>query len=131
MSLSPPQSAAENEKHRDQWTSTLKAYASTIYTRFGRGGGHGLGHEVLEPIWSTKPETASRVRQRSSVCCHGPRFADSGAGDNPAAWRGILDNLLPADRRCARVATIPRCHIDQIGVFMTALREATAFRLAR
>lgn len=86
-----------NEKHAAQWTATLDAYAHPV-----------CGHldvaqittehirQILDPIWTSKTETASRVRGRVEAVldyatAHGYR-----TGDNPAAWRGHLDKIYPA-----------------------------------
>ena len=50
---------------------------------------------MLRPIWSVKPETASRVRQRIEAVLDYAGAIGLRSGDNPARWRGHLDNLLP------------------------------------
>lgn len=86
-----------NDKHAGQWASTLATYADPVFgTLPVQEINTAMVLRVLEPIWRTKPETASRLRGRiESVLAwattHGYR-----RGDNPASWRGHLDNLLPA-----------------------------------
>ena len=79
--------------------------------------------KVLEPIWSTKPETASRVRQRIERVLSWAKVSGFRAGDNPAAWRGHLDNLLPARSKVRKVRNHPALPYDQIGAFMADLRN--------
>jgi integrase len=85
-----------NVKHAAQWSSTLNHYA---FPRLGDldvrkiSTDHVL--EVLTPIWTAKPETASRVRQRMEAVLDYARAIGSREGDNPARWRGHLDRLLP------------------------------------
>ena len=80
-----------NPKHRQQWTSTLETYA---FPHFGNvpvaavGTAHVLA--ALEPIWSTKPETASRLRGRVETVLDSSKARGLRSGDNPAAWKGHL-----------------------------------------
>ena len=57
---------------------------------------------VLQPIWQTKPETASRVRGRIERILNAAKAKGYRSGENPAAWRGHLDNLLPKQSRLSR-----------------------------
>jgi integrase len=116
-----------NIKHASQWTSTLETYASPV---FGTLPVHaidvGLVTKALEPIWSTKPETASRVRGRIEAVLDWAKVRGYRAGENPARWRGHLDHLLPARTKVRKVehhAALPYC---EIGAFMPALRERDA-----
>ena len=94
-----------NEKHAAQWSSTLGQYA---FPRLGDldvrkiSTDHVL--EVLTPIWTTKPETASRVRQRIEAVLDYARAIGARDGDNPARWRGHLDRLLPQPSKVRSVA---------------------------
>ena len=93
-----------NPKHRDQWRNTLASYA---FPHFGDlpAGDVGTGHVMaaLEPIWTTKPETATRVRGRIESVLDYAAARGWRSGDNPARWRGHLANLLPARGKVARV----------------------------
>lgn len=64
----------------------------------------GLVMRVLEPLWSTKPETASRVRGRIESILDWATVREYRQGDNPARWRGHLDKLLPAPSKAKRAA---------------------------
>jgi integrase len=85
-----------NAKHAAQWTSTLAAYA---YPKLGgfdvRAVDTATVLEVLRPIWTTKPETASRLRQRIEAVLDYAAVVGARSGENPARWRGHLDHLLP------------------------------------
>jgi hypothetical protein len=89
-----------NVKHRDQWTNTLKTYAEPVIGKFPVNQiGVDQIVKVLEPIWKTKTETASRVRGRIEsvldwAAAHGFR-----SSENPARWRGHLDKILPPARK--------------------------------
>jgi hypothetical protein len=111
------QAAWRNAKHRAQWSLTLATY---VYPTFGHLPVHtidvALVINVLEPIWTKKPETASRVRQRIESILDWAATRGYRQGDNPARWRGHLDNLLPkiskvarAARPRARESILPRC----------------------
>lgn len=93
-----------NEKHRQQWRSSLKTHAATLsdLDLNAISTDHILG--VLQPIWSDKPETASRVRGRierilNAAKARGLRDRDAA---NPAQWRGHLDILLPLRSKLSR-----------------------------
>jgi integrase len=51
---------------------------------------------VLEPLWQAKPETASRIRGRIENVLDWAKTRGFRTGENPARWRGHLENLLPA-----------------------------------
>jgi integrase len=83
----------------------------------------GLVMRVLEPIWRTKNETASRVRMRverilSWATTHGYRN-----GDNPARWQGHLDNLLPPQTKVAPVQHHKALPFAEIPEFIVRVRE--------
>lgn len=93
-----------NEKHVAQWRSTLKAHAAHLSKIRVDEITTDDVLKVLRPIWTTKPETASRVRGRvekvlSAAKAKGLRPRDS---FNPATWRGHLDILLPRQPRETR-----------------------------
>lgn len=114
----------KNAKHADQWTNTLISY---VYDSIGdlmvRHVTRTHITEILEPIWTTKTETASRVRGRIEVILDWARvkgFRDEGV--NPAAWRGNLDKLLSAPKKTKNVRNHPALPIDQMSAFMAKLR---------
>jgi len=83
--------------HARQWGTTLKTYASPIIGRVPVADietPHVM--KVLEPIWRTKLETASRVRGRIESILGWATVSGHRKGENPARWRDHLDNLLPA-----------------------------------
>ena len=93
-----------NAKHAAQWGSTLAAYA---YPKLGsldvKAVDTAAVLEVLRPIWTTKPETASRVRQRIEAVLDFAAAMGARTGDNPARWRGHLDHLLPRPEKVRTV----------------------------
>jgi integrase len=87
----------KNDKHIAQWESTLRMYASPVLEKLPVDQ---VGVEqvlkVLEPIWTEKPETASRLRGRIEKVLGWATAMKYRSGDNPAAWKGALSHLLPA-----------------------------------
>ena len=78
--------------------------------------------KAIEPIWSTKTETASRVRGRIEAVLDWATVRGYRAGDNPARWKGHLDNLLPARSKVRRVEHHAALPYPEIAGFMTELR---------
>jgi integrase len=112
-----------NAKHRAQYLSTLTAYA---FPKIGKLPVANIDVAsvltVLEPIWQTKTETASRVRGRIEsvldwACVRGYRI-----GDNPARWRGHLQHILPARTRIAKPSPHPAMAYSELPAFMAAVR---------
>jgi integrase len=112
-----------NPKHRKQWTSTLQTY---VYPEFGKRlvaeVETGDVMKVLEPIWSTKPETASRVRGRMEVILDYAKSRGWRAGENPARWKGHMANLLPKKSKVRAVVHHAALPWAQIGAFLKVLR---------
>jgi integrase len=79
------------------------------------------GHE--NTIWSTKPETAARVRGRIERILDWAKVRGFRAGENPARWRGHLDVLLPARNKVRQVGHHAALPYSEIGAFMAALRD--------
>jgi hypothetical protein len=94
--------AWKNQKHVAQWKATLRTYASPIFGSLPvQAVDVALVMKVLEPIWTTKPETAGRVRGRIESVLNWAKARGYRTGENPALWKGHLDNLLPARRKIA------------------------------
>ena len=112
-----------NPKHRAQWASSLATYA------FPALGGLAVSDievahvlRVLEPIWRTVPETASRVRGRIEKVLGYATVRGFRHGDNPARWVGHLAGVLPAKGKIRKVEHHAALPYPEIGAFMTALR---------
>ncbi len=94
----------KNAKHAAQWASTLQTYADPVIGALPVAEvttAHVI--RVLEPIWATKTETATRLRSRIELV---PDFAAARGlreGLNPARWRGNLDAALPKASKLAKV----------------------------
>jgi len=112
-----------NPKHAAQWPSTLAAY---VYPIFGglpvQAIDTGLVVKAIEPIWTTKPETASRVRGRIESVLDWAAARGYRQGENPARWRGHLENLLPKKSTVRRVEHHAALPYVEISAFMGELR---------
>jgi integrase len=113
----------KNAKHIDQWTNTLATYASPVF-------GHqpvanvdtALVVKCLSPIWQTKTETASRLRGRIESVLGWATTSGYRAGENPARWKGHLENLLASISKSSRTKNHPSLPWQRIGEFMVALK---------
>jgi integrase len=86
-----------NGKHRQQFLSTLKTYASPVLGKLPIAAiDTGLVLKVIEPIWQDKTETANRTRGRIEAVLDWATVRGYRAGDNPARWKGHLAEVLPA-----------------------------------
>lgn len=97
-----------NAKHAKQWRSTLDTHAIPILGEIPVSAvDKALVIKVLEPIWGTMPETASRVRGRIEAVLDWAEVRDYRAGVNPAAWKGRLDKVFPARSQVRKVVHHP------------------------
>jgi integrase len=113
-----------NTKHTKQWTATLATYVSPVFGHLPVAAiDTGLVLKVLEPIWATKSETASRVRGRIEVILDWAKVRGYRSGENPARWRGHLDKLLPAKSKVRKVEHHPALPYGQVAEFMVELRK--------
>jgi integrase len=113
-----------SEKHAAQWTNTLEAYAYPVFGKLPvQAIDLGLVMKAIEPVWKQKPETASRVRGRIESILDWATVREYRRGDNPARWRGHLENLLPNKSKVRRVKHHAALPYPEIGAFMAVLRE--------
>ena len=113
-----------NAKHRQQWENTLKTYCSPIFGKVSvQAIDVALVMKVLGPIWSTKPETASRLRGRIEAILDWAKVRGLRTGENPARWRGHLDHLLPARGKVRKVKHHAALPYIQISRFLDELRQ--------
>ena len=115
-----------NPKHVAQWRSTLTNLAGPV-----------IGHlpvdqvdtplvlRCLEPIWTTKTETASRLRGRIESVLDWSTVRGYRKGENPARWRGHLDKLLPRPTKVATIKHHAALPFIEAGQFMQQLRKDT------
>ena len=114
----------KNHKHRAQWRSTLQTYACPIIGEMNVATvDTGLVLQILEPIWKTKTETASRVRGRLESVLDWARVRGYRTGENPARWRGHLDKLLVKPSKVTTVTHHAALPWREMGAFMADLRS--------
>jgi integrase len=120
-----------NAKHRQQWTNSLKTCASPTLGRLPVASvDTALVMKVIEPIWRTTPETASRVRGRIESVLDWAKVRGFRSGENPARWRGHLDQLLPAKTKIRAIEHFAALPHSQVGEFMGELRQQTGVTAA-
>ncbi|MCK1400102.1 integrase arm-type DNA-binding domain-containing protein [Bradyrhizobium sp. 4] len=118
------QAGWKSAKHGAQWAATLETYA---YPTIGNlpvalvDRPHVM--KILEPIWTTKTETASRVRGRIEKILDRAKAMGLRDGENPARWVGHLDQLLPAKSQVAPVEHFTALPYKKLPAFMTKLRK--------
>ena len=112
-----------NDKHASQWRNTLATYADPVMGKiFVREIEQSHVMRVLEPIWLSKTETATRLRGRIENVLDWARVRGYRSGENPARWRGHLDMLLPTPGKVQKVEHHPALPFDELGPFMSLLR---------
>jgi integrase len=114
----------KNEVHRRQWASTLKTYVHPLIGNLPVAGvDTGLVLKILRPIWNTKPETANRVRGRIETILDWAKTHSYRQGDNPARWKGHLDNVLPKRSKVKRVRHHPALPYADVPELVADLRD--------
>jgi integrase len=113
----------DNAKHRKQWESTLAAYVTPIFGAVAVSDVDvGMVMKAVQPIWTTKPPTAKRVRGRIESVLDWAKARGYRTGENPARWRGHLSNLLPAPAKIHRPKHHAALPYTEIGAFMAHLK---------
>ncbi|HLJ21486.1 MAG TPA: site-specific integrase, partial [Stellaceae bacterium] len=117
----------KNPRHATQWPHTMRDYVYPV-----------IGHlppaeiktqhikEILLPIWTTKTETATRVRGRIEMILDAAKVDGLRDGDNPARWRGHLEHSLPKPYLVHQEEHHAAMPWEQIGAFMAELRARPA-----
>ena len=113
-----------NATHAEQWTKTLESYADPVIGPLPvQDVDTGLVLKIPEPIWSTKAETASRLRGRIENILDWAKARGYRFGENPARWKGHLNQLLPALCKKHRVMHHKAMSFPEVGAFVSRLRE--------
>jgi integrase len=111
-------------KSEAQWRETLRTYAFPIFGELPvHGIDTGLVMRVLAPIWTTKHETASRLRGRIERVLDWAKTNGYRTGENPAAWRGKLEHLLAKRAKARNVKHHAALPYAETGAFMVELRQ--------
>jgi integrase len=116
-----------NGKHAAQWEGTLATYAEPIIGALPvQSIDTALVMKVIEPLWTTKPETASRLRGRIEAILDWAKVRTYREGENPARWKGHLDHLLPAPTKVRQVQHYSAMAYAELPSFVSELRVQTA-----
>ena len=113
-----------NAKHRQDWIASLERHAFEHIGELPVGAVE-LPHimNVLEPIWRTRTETATRVRQRLESVLKWATVAKHRTGENPAKWKDNLEELLPAPKKITKVKHHAALPWELVPDFMADLRK--------
>lgn len=115
----------KNAKHAAQWGATLTTYAYPVIGDMPVALVETpLIVRILQPIWTTKTETASRLRGRIENVLDWAKVSGFRQEENPARWRGHLDHILPAASKVAKVTHHAALPFKEISAFMPKLQEA-------
>ena len=116
--------AWRNPKHRAQWVMTLTIHAAPLRALAVDEIDTEAVLSVLQPLWHSKPETASRLRGRIEAVLDAARARGYNPPHqaNPARWRGHLDALLPKRHKLTRGHHAAMAY-DAVPQFIARLRE--------
>ena len=118
----------KNAKHAQQWTNSLEAY---VFPTLGHLPISEVSTELvlkaLDPIWVTKAETASRIRQRIETIWDYGKARNYVSGENPARLKGHLDKILSKTAKVKRVRHFPALPYNEIGSFVKELRTRSGY----
>lgn len=122
--LTAKRSEFKNAKHAAQWQTTLETYAFPVIGRMGVDSIE-LPHivQVLEPLWITKTETATRLRGRIESVLTWAKVSGYRKGENPARWKDNLDGVLPKPGKLKKVQHHKALPWKDASAFMVQLRQ--------
>lgn len=116
----------EGSKSEQQWINTLATYAFPVMgSLLVRDVDVPHVLDVVEPIWASKTETASRVRNRIELVLDWATAKKYRSGSNPARWRGHLDKLLPRPSKVSKPEHHRALPLTEISAFMVRLRASS------
>lgn len=114
----------KNATHAKQWPTSLEKY---VYPTMGKLAvdrvDTAMVLKCIEPLWRSKPETASRVRGRIERVLDWAKSRELRNGENPARWRGHMENLLPKTAKVRAVKHFAALPYDKIAAFIDDLRN--------
>lgn len=112
----------KNAKHAQQWQRSLDMYATQVLGKVPvRDVSLPMVLKVLEPIWASKTETATRLRGRIESIIDWAIARGYRADSNPARWKGLLDKLLPAPGKVSKTTHFQALPYVQLPAFMEQL----------
>jgi integrase len=112
-----------NAEHRRHWRAAFEQFA---FPRFGNMAVGAIDTatvlEAVQPIWTMKTSTASRLRNRIELVLDWATAQGMREGMNPARWRGHLDKVLPKPSDVNAVEHHAALPYSEIPEFMAKLR---------
>ncbi len=112
-----------NAKHAQQWENTLETYAYEVIGHLPIGDVDAASVvRLLTPIWTTKTETATRLRGRIEAIIDWAKVHGLREGDNPARLKGHLEHMLPK-LRDSRHEHHPALPYERIPKFINDLQS--------
>jgi integrase len=125
--LDDNQAEWKNPKHRSQWKNTMVTYAYPVFGQLSVADvDTALVLKALRPIWTSKTETATRVRGRIESVLNWAKVHGYRDGENPARWRGHLENVLANPSKVAKVKHHSAMPYTGLPAFMGELRGKTS-----
>ncbi len=116
-----------SKKHAQQWRATIRTYCSPVFGQLPVDQiDVDLVLEVIDPIWCTKTETASRVRGRIENILSWAIVRGFHEGPNPAIWRGFIEHVLPSKNKIAQSRHHPAMPHHRVAAFMEELVSKTS-----
>jgi integrase len=119
-----------SRRHAQQWETTLRDLAASLRNLPVAQIATEDVLTVLKPLWKTTPVTASRLRGRIERVLDAAKAQGLRSGENPARWRGHLDQLLPGRQRLARGHYAAMPYADVPGFLVRLRAEGTTAALA-
>ncbi|WP_377847180.1 tyrosine-type recombinase/integrase [Bosea sp. UC22_33] len=125
--ISAHEASWRNEKHRQQWKNSLATYADPVIGKLDvKDIDTGLVLRILEPIWSKKTETATRLRGRIEQVLDWAKVRGYRTSENPARWKGHLDKLLASPKKIQKIEHHAAVAIDDAPAVVKRLRALTS-----
>lgn len=115
--------AWRSTRHLDQWNESLRLYIAPVIGALPvQQIDVALVMKTLQPIWRERTVTAARVRQRIEAVLDWATASGFRTGDNPARWKGHLENLLAHTDKIQKVKHLAAMPYSEAGAFITELR---------
>ncbi len=117
-------SSWRNAKHADQWRNTLSTYVFPVFGDLPVSDvTTNLVLQAIQPIWESRTETATRVRQRIESVLDWAKAREYRVGENPARWRGHFDKILPKPTKLKKVKHFEALPYAEMGKFYAWLKD--------
>jgi integrase len=113
-----------SEKHARDWRGSIRTHVEPVFGNLPVGAiDTDLVMRALEPIWTAKTATAARVRERIEAVLDYAKVRGLRDGENPARWKGHLDQLLPSPKKVSRTKHHAALPYNDVPAFMAELHD--------